>query len=162
MEHQGAVRSYAARLAPDAVTADDLAQEVFLTALRSLDRVDEGLSLRAYLLGIARNLARMAWRDRLRGREVSGEAVFDLLAARSEEGEAPDRSERRRRALEDCLKHLPPRAQEVIFRHYRDEERCDEIARGLQTTPGNIRSILTRARRVLRECMEHKLRMAIS
>src|SRR6185436_1985662 len=80
--HQGLIRGYVARLSPDPVTADDLAQEVFLAALRSLDRVDPDRGIRDYLLGIARNLGRLAWRDRLKGKEISGEALFEAIAAR--------------------------------------------------------------------------------
>lgn len=161
-EHQAAIRSYVARLAPDPVGADDLAQEVFLAALRSLDRVDPALGLRPYLLGIARNQVRLAWRNRLRGREISGETLFDALVARLPENEPADRSDRRLAALQECLKRLGPRALDVIMRHYRDEQRCDEIARTMGTTPGNVRSTLTRTRKALRDCMQPRLGVAVS
>ncbi len=157
MEHQAVIRSYVARLAPDPVTADDLAQEVFLAALRSLDRIDPELGVRAYLLGAARNLVRTAWRDRLRSRELSGEKLFETLAAHPVPAETADR---RIGALEDCLKRLPPRMLEVVMRHYRNEERCDEIAARLSTKAGNVRSILTRSRQSLRECLQAKLQEA--
>lgn len=153
MEHQGVIRSYVARLAPDPVTADDLAQEVFLAAVRSLDRIDPGLGVRAYLLGVARNLVRTAWRDRLRSRERSGEDLFETLAAQP----AAEPSDRRLSALEDCLRRLPPRMLEVVTRHYREEERCEEIAERLGTKAGNVRSILTRSRQALRDCLQGKL-----
>ena len=154
MAHQDAVRGYVGRLAPDPVTADDLAQEVFLAALRSLDRIDPQLGVRGYLLGVARNLVRGAWRDRLRSRELSGERLFEVLTARPESVEGSDR---RLGALEDCLRRLPARMQEVIQRHYRDEERCDEIAGRMGTRAGNVRSILTRSRQALRACLQAKL-----
>jgi len=155
--YQGLIRGYVARLAPDPVTADDLAQEVFLAALRSLDRVDPERGLRDYLLGIARNLGRLAWRERMKGREISGDALFTALAARFpiEDAEAP--SDRRLSALQECLKGLAPKAHEVVLRHYREEQRCDEISTEIGTTPGNIRSILTRARQALRDCMRLRL-----
>jgi RNA polymerase sigma-70 factor (ECF subfamily) len=157
MEHQGGIRSYVARLAPDPVSADDLVQEVFLAALRSIDKVDPTLGIRGFLLGIARNMLRMAWRKRMHGKEVAGEAIFDLLASELLPVEEPDRSDRRIRALRDCLRQLAPKAAEIMLRHYRDEERCDEIAENVGTSAGNVRMILTRTRRVLRDCMTASL-----
>src|SRR5262245_42559591 len=81
MENQGIIRSYVARLAPDPVSADDLVQEVFLAALRSIEKVDPHLGIRGFLLGIARNMVRMAWRKRMTGKEVAGEAIFEVLAS---------------------------------------------------------------------------------
>jgi DNA-directed RNA polymerase specialized sigma24 family protein len=55
-------RSFA-RLTRDPAEAEDLTQEVFLRALRSLPRFeDRGLPFTAYLLQIAHNLARDRWR----------------------------------------------------------------------------------------------------
>lgn len=153
LQHQGVIRSYLARLAPDPVTADDLAQEVFLAALQSLDRIDPALGIRPYLLGIARNLARTAWRERLKGRRVSGDHLFEALAQRP----GPERPEERLAALGECLKRLPPKAAHVVLRHYRDEDRCDEIARDLGTTASTVRSTLTRVRKALHDCIRLRL-----
>jgi RNA polymerase sigma-70 factor (ECF subfamily) len=152
--HQALIRGYVARLAPDPVTADDLAQEVFLAALRSLDRVDPERGIRDYLLGIARNLGKLAWRERLKGKEISGDAIFAALAAR---GEPELASDRRVSALRECLQGLAPKAQEILLRHYREGQRCDEISQQIGTTPGNIRSILTRARQALRDCVRVRI-----
>ena len=156
LEHQAVIRSYIARLAPDPVTADDLAQDVFVAALKSLDRIDPQLGLRPYLLGVARNMARTAWRVKLRGREVLGEQLMATLSARAP-AENPDR---RLDALDDCLKRIAPKARGVVLRHYRDEERCDEIAASLGTTSSNVRSILTRVRQTLHDCIRLKLQGA--
>jgi RNA polymerase sigma-70 factor, ECF subfamily len=156
MENQSVIRSYVARLAPDPVAADDLVQEVFLAALRSIDKVDPRLGIRGFLLGIARNLVRMAWRKRSRGKEIPGQDLFDVLAAELMP-EGADRSDLRLRVLRDCLDRLAPKAADITLRHYRDEERCDEIAETVGTTAANVRMILTRTRRALRDCMKPKI-----
>jgi RNA polymerase sigma-70 factor (ECF subfamily) len=155
--HQALIRGYVARLAPDPVTADDLAQEVFLAALGSLDRVDPRRGIRDYLLGIARNKGRLAWRDRTKGKEISGDALFSAISARSSEEDPEAPSDRRLPALQECLKGLAPKALEVVLRHYREGQPCDEISRQVGSTPGNIRSILTRARQVLRDCIRVRI-----
>src|SRR5579862_7527640 len=83
-EHQRTVRSYLSRLAPDAATADDLAQDVFLEAFQALQRIDPQRDLKNYLLGIARNRARMAWRKQYARREIAGEVLFDALQSRAD------------------------------------------------------------------------------
>jgi RNA polymerase sigma-70 factor (ECF subfamily) len=161
LENQGVIRSYVARLAPDPVAADDLVQEVFLAALRSIDKVDPRLGIRGFLLGIARNHVRMAWRKRMQGKEIPGHDLFDILAAELMP-EGPDRSDRRLGALRDCLHRLAPKAAEITLRHYRDEERCDEIADTVGTSAANVRMILTRTRRALRDCMKLKIQPVTS
>jgi RNA polymerase sigma-70 factor (ECF subfamily) len=155
-EHQRAVRSYLSRLAPDPSTADDLAQDVFLEAFQALHRIDPQRDLRQYLLGIARNLARMAWRKHYTRREVAGEALFEALDARAAAQPTPStaQSDRRLEDLQACLARLAPKAIQVFRLHYRDELRCDEVAERLQMTAGSIRSILTRGREALRTCIE--------
>lgn len=152
-EHQRAVRSYLSRLAPDAATADDLAQEVFLEAFQALKRIDPQRELRNYLLGIARNRARMAWRKQYARREVIGETLFDTLASRADTRMAEE-SEQRLDYLRACLTRLGPKALEVFQLHYRDELRCEEVAGRLKLTAGSVRSILTRGRDALRSCIE--------
>lgn len=152
-EHQRAVRSYLARLAPDPATADDLAQDVFLEAFQALSSVDPNREIRYYLLGIARNLARMAWRRQYTRREIRGEALFDILEARVVDKE----SDLRLSELRACLARLAPKALEVFQLHYRDELRCDEVAERLNMTAGSIRSILTRGREALKECIESRM-----
>jgi RNA polymerase sigma-70 factor (ECF subfamily) len=161
-DHQGLIRGYVARLAPDPVTADDLAQEVFLAALRSLDRVDPQRGIRDYLLGIARNQARLAWRGRMKGKEISGDDLFAAIAARCPIHESEPPSDKRLSALQECLKGLAPKALEVVLRHYREDERCEEISEKFGTTAGNVRSILTRARQTLRECIRVRMEGATS
>jgi RNA polymerase sigma-70 factor (ECF subfamily) len=154
-EHQRAVRSYVARLAPDAATADDLAQEVFLEAFQVLQRIDPQRDLRNYLLGIARNRARMAWRKQYARREVDGEVLFDLLESRaSAYVSTSGQSDHRLDHLRACFSRLGPKALEVFQLHYHDELRCDEVAERLKMSAGFIRSILTRGREALRSCIE--------
>ena len=152
-EHQRAIRSYLARLAPDAATADDLAQDVFLEAFQILERIDPQRDLRNYLLGIARNRARMAWRKQYMRREIEGDVLFDALEARAAV-HTPAGGDHRLEHLRACLSRLSPKALEIFQLHYNDELRCEEVAERLKMTAGSIRSVLTRGRDTLRNCIE--------
>jgi len=152
-EHQRAVRSYLSRLAPDASTADDLAQEVFLEAFQVLERIDPQRDLRNYLLGIARNRARMAWRKQYSRREISGDELFNALESRASVENLATNDDRLEH-LRACLARLGPKALEIFQLHYNDELRCEEVAERLNMTAGSIRSVLTRGRDALRNCIE--------
>ncbi len=153
-EHQRVVRSYLARLSPDPATADDLAQDVFLEAFQVLQRIDPNRDLRSYLLGIARNRARMAWRKQYSRREVTGDALFEALETHAIALPSTEQLDQRLDDLRACLARLAPKALQVFRLHYRDELRCDEVAERLNMTAGSIRSILTRGRDALRQCIE--------
>src|SRR5215472_15385272 len=63
-ENKDAVFNFALRLTGSEVAAEDLAQECFLVLLRNPAKYypDRG-SLRAFLLGVTRNLAHRRWRE---------------------------------------------------------------------------------------------------
>lgn len=57
-EHQGAIFRLAYLILGDPDEAEDVAQETFIRAFRSLERFDEDRSLKPWLLRIASNLSR--------------------------------------------------------------------------------------------------------
>ena len=62
-EHKEAVYQFAWRMTRSAPVAEDIAQECFLSLLRLPDRYDQTRGLmRAFLLGVARNLSLKHWR----------------------------------------------------------------------------------------------------
>lgn len=152
--HQRVVRAFLGRIAPDPATADDLAQDVFLEFFQAIERADSTRAVRPYLLGIARNLARMAWRKQIVRREVSGEALFEMLEGYTQRLLQSDDEGNRREKLRKCLEALSPKAREVVLYFYRDELSCDEVAERMKMPSGSIRSILTRGREALRVCIE--------
>src|SRR5262245_7201978 len=66
--HQGRIRAYLGRQLRQQETADDVAQEVFLAAYRSLSSYRGEVPFALWLLGIARNSALMQLRGELRRR----------------------------------------------------------------------------------------------
>jgi len=155
--YQRVIRNYTGRFAPDPMTADDIAQEVFLTLIRSLDKVDPARGIQAYLFGIARNLIKRSWRATQQAREVSGEKLFSTMSACDQNEISEDLEGRRLDALQGCLKTLAPKAHEVILRHYREEERCQDIAASINVKTSSVRAILTRARIALYQCIQKNM-----
>jgi RNA polymerase sigma-70 factor (ECF subfamily) len=160
--HQARVRTYLSRYVKDRNQVDDLAQEVFLAAYRSL-RTFKGHSLfSTWLLGIARNRALHHLREHSRRRDPATVPLDSVLAAcilERAQGESSDPSlhESRLEALERCLKRLAGRSLAVISGFYSKQRKCSEIAREMNTTEGVVWMALVRTRQALRECIERRL-----
>jgi len=88
MRHQQHIRALAACLAPRPDMADDLAQETFCEAYRSLAKYAGKSLFKAWLRGIARNLARQQWQAHVKRtrREHDGLAEYvERLAAQDDD-----------------------------------------------------------------------------
>ncbi len=166
--HQGSVRSYLARFVRSWDVVDDLAQETFLAAYRSLDTYKGESPLRQWLLGVARNRALMHLREEeLRRARESGPLESLLagfmarrLASKASEGEDHDR---RLSALDDCLKGLPETSAELFTARYVRRHTSREIARQSGRKEGAIRMTLFRIRHALRECIRLRVsRMGVT
>src|SRR5262245_65536274 len=68
--YQGVVCAVSYSRTGDVALSEDVAQDTFLAAWRQLDQLRETVRLRAWLCGIARNLARKARRKRDREQPV--------------------------------------------------------------------------------------------
>lgn len=143
------VRSLARVLARDAAAADDLAQETLAAAL--LGRAPSGEELRPWLAGTARNLARLARRERRH------------RGAREKEVALSDRAEDHARILAEAEAHravvehvmaLDERDRELLFARYFQDRSPTEIARREGRTVAAVSSQLTRAHARLRARLE--------
>src|SRR5262245_31960839 len=111
--HQARVRAFLARYVRDNHVADDLAQETFFSAFKSLGNYEPGEApLGVWLIGIARNWALTYLRGRTRQKNHEVGALEAALAGwkvrRLEEpGGSPSQEDGRTAALEKCLRYLP-------------------------------------------------------
>ena len=129
--------------------AEEVAQETWLTAVRSVRRFDpHQASFSAWLRGLAANVLRHQLRrdGRLRKRE---EAVGRINAAGSQR---LDRQQDDRIPL--ALDSLPERQEAVLRAKYLDGLSVAEIAAQWNETPKAVESLLSRARQAFRECFE--------
>ena len=152
--HHGAVYGYLRSRLFEPADADDLAQEAFLRFYLELRRFDGRGSVRAWILGIARNLLRERMRKVRRRREV---AWTRLCLEADEASEAPDgRFDEAIRHLPGCLDALGQSARQAIDLHYGQKQRFAEIARRLRRSEGAVKLLMFRARQALRHCLEGK------
>lgn len=161
--HQARVRSFLARYVDDHHIADDLAQEAFFSAYRTLQTYDPGdAPLGVWLIGIARNRALTYLRSTVRRRARESGAVEAALSGwkvhrlESETG-SPAREDGRIAALEKCMGKLPEQSAAMVENYYFKGLRAAEIARGLGKREDMVRKALMRIRQALRHCVEHRL-----
>jgi RNA polymerase sigma-70 factor (ECF subfamily) len=151
------------RVGRDAATAEDVVQDVFLTALRKLDSFDpERGAMLTWLQYIARTCLHEIYRKR---RRYDTHAEFwdgfdrRLAAALSRLGAAPlpdEVLEREETAelVRAALSNLPEHYQEALRDRYHEERPLREIAASRGMTEGAVKSLLHRARLAFRAALE--------
>ncbi|HET9358690.1 MAG TPA: RNA polymerase sigma factor [Vicinamibacterales bacterium] len=144
-QHKDAIYRFAWRMTGNDA-ADDIAQDVFLVLWRQPDRFDPARgSLRAYLLGVARNLTRKRWRDAHRWEEIDEERFVAQ----------PVDVERRETAqiVADAIRALPPLQREALVLAEYEQLSLEDIARIADAEVGTVKSRLHRARENLRRML---------
>lgn len=135
----------------DAATEADLVQRAMVACVGSRERIPQGVSFRAWLLGIARRIVadalRTGYRERARSTKVwpqpSLATPSKVVAAREEE-----------RLLLGALRKLPRDLQVAIGLHYWEGLTTREIASVLDIAEGTVKSRLRRAREALAEAIQ--------
>ncbi len=155
VRYQQAVLGYVLSIEPNFADAQDIVQEVFLAVTRKSQTWMAGTDFLAWLCTVARYETLHFQRTRARRAGRLDEDVIELLHAAEpvNESQWQDRVD----ALRRCLGRLAPRAKELVWRRYHGAQMPEQIATGIGWTVSAVRVALTRARGVLRECMERQL-----
>jgi RNA polymerase sigma-70 factor (ECF subfamily) len=145
-QHKDAVYRFAWRMSGSAAAAEDITQDAFVGLLRHPGRFDPARgTLRAFLLGIARNLALKHWRAEHRFEPLDDDAVgaepVDL-----DRGDVGDMVGRAVRALK-------PLQREVVILVEYEGLTLAEVAGAVDADVGTVKSRLHRARENLRRSL---------
>jgi RNA polymerase sigma-70 factor (ECF subfamily) len=136
------------RFGVPAADADDAAQQVFMTFVRKMDRVEPGKE-RSFLYGTALKVA-ANWRRASKRRQVVAAPEPSLSAC------APDElaeSARARALLDEILDQLPDELRRVLVLAEIEQYQVDEIADLERLPVGTAASRLRRARKQFRELL---------
>jgi RNA polymerase sigma-70 factor (ECF subfamily) len=137
---------------PDLV--EDLVQDTFLEAYRSLKagRLPEHFS--SWLFGIAHNCCGK-WLRRKRPVLFDPSAAPDVGAVPSEAELLEEAEEQRRRLgqLERALAELPEETRRLLEMKHKGDKTCEEIAAATGRPVGTIKSLLSRTYKLLREAL---------
>lgn len=147
----------AALLLKDHHLAEDVSQEVFITAFQKITQYRGEGSMRGWLLQMTVNRCRskmrlVSWK-RLFFREVTGEE----MTAQSDMLNSPDAGSDRwaeKLSLRETIEAMPLKYREVIVLYYYQDLTINEIAQVLGEPENTIKSKLMRGRRLLRHQLE--------
>lgn len=138
----GYVRS---RLQPRWEDVDDIVQETFLTALRSIHNYRGDAPMRAWLLGIARHKVEDYYRERLRHTVMPAEAdAVELMADPGLDALLDTASAEERTA--SILRGLPENYRVVLLWRYWEQRSAAEMAALSGKTVKGVERLLARAR----------------
>ena len=126
--------------------AQDLVQEVFVRALRSIETLDDPARVGGWLATIARNVGRDAHRRREPVEELPAEPVAAPAGQRASE----DDREQAERVL-GVLRELPEAYRETLALRLVEGLSGPEIAERIGMTHGSVRVNLCRGMKLLRE-----------
>jgi RNA polymerase sigma-70 factor (ECF subfamily) len=147
MRHQSPVRRFLRHLTGDPALADDLAQDTFLQAYRSLSRFRPGGRFETWLFGIALNLHRNSRRRNLRQSAVA--ANEDAPGSAEPATRAVDLGE----DLSAALKSLSADERTAVHLFYQQGLSHPEIASVAGWPLGTVKTHLARSKEKLRNLL---------
>lgn len=145
------VTAAAAAVLRDAHAADDVFQQVVLSALESRDHFADSDHLFAWAARTAR--CRAVDIARRRKLQTLSDEVLDLFEADAAGADGSDRLD----ALHACLDELPDHARELLRMRYDDGLTAVAVAARLGRTAEAVYQSLSRLHRGLRACVEKRL-----
>jgi RNA polymerase sigma-70 factor (ECF subfamily) len=143
--HKDVVHRFAYRMTGSSSAAEDIVQDCFLILWRKPAAFDSSRGgMRAFLLGIARNLVLKRWRD-----ERSHEQLDDSFIGQPLNILDDGRAE----AVEKAILMLPPLQREAVVLAEYEEMSLEEIAQATTADLAAVKSRLHRARQNLRRML---------
>jgi RNA polymerase sigma-70 factor (ECF subfamily) len=144
------IRLYGLRHLRDAYAAEDLAQQVLITALEALraGRLREPEKVAAFVLGTCRMTVLDLRRGARRKERLLDQFQADLPAASLSITPQLDHGR-----LRQCVENLKERERMVVVMTFYDEQVGADVANFLGVSEANVRVIRHRAIHLLRACM---------
>jgi RNA polymerase sigma-70 factor, ECF subfamily len=134
--------------------AEDLTQETYLMAWRSIRQLKTGGDFRAWLMAIARSAeidaVRREHRKKRNGPRGDAGQLIRVSDDQPDPSQVLERDEARRRAI-DALRELPEEYRQPLALRYLAGADYDEIARQLALSNGSLRGLLHRGMVLLRK-----------
>jgi RNA polymerase sigma-70 factor (ECF subfamily) len=155
-DRAGRVRGYFQRCGFKSFDVDDLTQEVFLRAYRSIETFDPDRGRLATWLGaIARNLARSHWARRSTTEPFDSQLAEAMLADPDDPAGAPGRREEID-AVDDCIRRLPAMLALLVRLRYVEGRTTRGVAQAASMAESTVRARLKEAYSALERCLREK------
>jgi RNA polymerase sigma-70 factor (ECF subfamily) len=154
--HAGRIVAYFLRSGFARADADDLTQETFTRAFRSLHTFDaERGAFRPWLATIARNVARKRWGRRAEPGNFDPELAEDVLAGADDPHAAAQQREEIE-AVRDCVSRLPEELARIVSLRYVEGRSTRGVAAATGIPEATVRSRLAEAHERIERCLADK------
>lgn len=134
--------------------AEDVHQEVFIRYIRTNPLFESEEHERAWFIRVTTNLCKNLWKSAWHQKTVSMDGLEETQEGKASLPEGLSEEEER---LVETVKHLPFKYRVVVHLFYYEEMSLEEIAIALNLKSSNVRTRLTRARKMLREWLKEEL-----
>jgi RNA polymerase sigma-70 factor, ECF subfamily len=151
---QRTVAGFVRSLVTDFHESEEVLQRVAVTLVRKYGQYDPSRPFVPWALGVAKIEVLMFLRERSSERLVFSDALVERIAE-SHERAACDPAPMPQFVTE-CVEELDGRARQAIQLRYGGNLRTAQIARTMQISDGAVRMLLSRARALLRKCVESR------
>jgi RNA polymerase sigma-70 factor, ECF subfamily len=155
LRYQDDVYAYVLSLLPQRADAEDVAQQTALILWRKREQYDASRDFLPWAFGVARFEVRRRLRQRQSKQVGFSLDMIEELAAAPEHIEVEMGDQRL--ALESCLGELKKEQRQLVERCYQGDESIKSIAVTLATSPAALYMRLQRLRKVIFDCVSHKL-----
>ena len=152
--YSGQVLDFVNRMVSDASDAEELAQDAFVRAFRSLGQFDGRSSWLTWVLRIAYHTTL----SHLKRRQPQWLSIEDLPLADTTDEKFNTGREERIQLLETSIDTLPPSEQMLLHLYYYDDRPLRDIAFIMDTEPGVLATRLHRIRKKLLQMMKENER----
>jgi RNA polymerase sigma-70 factor (ECF subfamily) len=152
---QATVGAFIHTLVTNVHDAEEVLQRVAVTLVRKYEQYDAGRPFIAWAMGFAKLEVMKYLRERGHQRLVFDNALVEQIAERYQSTSRDDWAVSQ--FIEECVAELDERARRAIQLRYQGDLRTAQIAREMQLTDGAVRTLLSRARSVLRQCLEARI-----
>ena len=152
-KYQNLVCSVAYAKTGSVAVSEELAQDAFLNAWRSIGELRDPTRLRQWLCGIVRNLARNRSRRNERDVMHAAESIEHSVVVDESETDPQEQSMAREETdlLDRTMQGLPETYREPLVLFYREQQSVARVAELLDLSPDAVKQRLTRGRKLLRE-----------
>jgi RNA polymerase sigma-70 factor (ECF subfamily) len=162
-QHFPAVHRYVlCRMNGDHAETEEIVSDVFFQAFRDIGQYDGSSPAGAWLQGIARHRVVDVLRKKGRRPETAlGDAEHPDHLLDLEAGELPEAALERAELAESvaqALSELPAEYEQVLRRHYLEDQPVKDLAEALQITPKAAEARLFRARQAFRDAFRFNAR----
>ncbi len=131
--------------------AEDVHQEVFIRYIRTNPLFESREHERAWFIRVTTNLCKNLWKSAWRQKMVSMDSLEETQEGNAYVQQSLNEEEE---LLVETVKRLPFKYRMVVHLFYYEEMSLEEIAQALNLKSSNVRTRLTRARKMLREWLK--------